>query len=431
MRCTEKIISVRRTESSTVDTIPCCYPTLTCDWVGAQTSLQSYWVRSLTWMSRSSQTSQIHWVTRVEKIVSLVSGLMVTLEERGRAWGECGIVYCVHVWGSDVCCLLWINKARDKEKTYIWVSVRWVLYIMSRESENKRWRLTPSTGPIFEVRLNQKNLGNLPRERELVQKDVRFLGFESFLWEKKSFKVLSTGLQYLVCGCTMITFLFVPKFLTVHSSYCRNLQIFSWGRLGLLACQRRKIHETSSFSWETYIQFWKVARSELLDIFFKQHPHHQETFETAQGWRWRQGRTVDGTGPTVRKTRILVVFQRVRKSSLDWRVRCVSCLRTKLHMSEYLFVHISMHVTYSNKILGNETVTKEARWGKPVQATCTCPWKKIFSSVRAQETQWNHRTKTLLWVWMHAQWDCGFEYVEKHDGLGSVWNCKVYPPGFK
>jgi hypothetical protein len=26
-------------------------PTLTCDWSGAQTSLQSYWVRSLTWMS--------------------------------------------------------------------------------------------------------------------------------------------------------------------------------------------------------------------------------------------------------------------------------------------------------------------------------------------------------------------------------------------
>ena len=28
-------------------------------------------------------------------------------------------------WTSDNCCLLWINKARAKEKTYILVSVRW------------------------------------------------------------------------------------------------------------------------------------------------------------------------------------------------------------------------------------------------------------------------------------------------------------------
>ena len=49
--------------------------------------------------------------------------------------------------------------------------------------------VTPSTAPIFEVRLIFS-----------LRKKV-----------KKSFKVLSTGLQYLVCGCTMITFLFVPK----------------------------------------------------------------------------------------------------------------------------------------------------------------------------------------------------------------------------
>jgi hypothetical protein len=56
----------------------------------------------------------------------------------------------------------------------------------------------------------------------------RTSGFLGFLRKqiKKSFKVLSTGLQYLVCGCTMITVLFVPKFWKRDSSYCKNLQIF-------------------------------------------------------------------------------------------------------------------------------------------------------------------------------------------------------------
>jgi len=95
-------------------------------------------------------------------------------------------------------------------------------------------KLTPSTVPIFEVRLNQKilkiYLEGTPK-RELVQKNVRFFGFESFLREKKL------------------------------------------------------------------------------------------------------------------------------KRDFVWRVRCVSCVRTKVHMSGYLFGHTYMHVTYSNKILGNETVT--------------------------------------------------------------------------
>ena len=60
---------------------------------------------------------------------------------------------------------------------------------------------------------------------------------------------------------------------------------------------------------------------------------------------------------TVSKTRISLALQRARKSAFAWRVRCVSCVRTKLHMSGYLFVHTCMHVTCSNKILGNEPVT--------------------------------------------------------------------------
>jgi DNA polymerase III psi subunit len=128
---------------------------------------------------------------------------------------------------------------------------------------------------------------------------------------------------------------------------------------------------------------------------------------------------------TVSKTRISVALQRARKSSFAWRVRCVSCVRTKLHMSGYLFVHTCMHVRqrtsydlpYEREGVLHRHV-QEARWVTPVQATCACPWKKIFSCVRAQETQRNHRTKALLWTSIHAQRDCGFEHAEKHDGLG-------------
>ncbi len=73
---------------------------------------------------------------------------------------------------------------------------------------------------------------------------------------------------------------------------------------------------------------------------------------------------------------------------------------------------------------------KESRWDTPVHGPCVCPWKKIFSCVRAQETQWNHRTKTLLWVCMHVHRDWSFEYSEEHDGLGRVWNCSVCVLGF-
>ena len=59
---------------------------------------------------------------------------------------------------------------------------------------------TKLTNPILcetEKRKNAKTLGVTRFQKPAVQKDVRFLGFESFLLRKKvkkSFKVLSTGL---------------------------------------------------------------------------------------------------------------------------------------------------------------------------------------------------------------------------------------------
>ncbi len=137
------------------------------------------------------------------------------------------------------------------------------------------WIFTPSTAPIFEVRLNQKNLQNLPRrntKKGTGTKGRTVSWVWIFSWRKKfkkSFKVLSTRLQYLVCGCTMITFLFVPKVWKRALFVLQKSSDFPGGRLGLLSCQRRKILGASSFSRETYLQCWNVARSELLDIFFK------------------------------------------------------------------------------------------------------------------------------------------------------------------
>ena len=133
--------------------------------------------------------------------------------------------------------------------------------------------LTPSTAPIFEVRLNQKNLENLPRRN--TRKGTGTKGRPVFrVWifslrkkVKKSFKVLSTGLQYLVCGCTMITFLFVPKVWKRALFILQKSSDFPGGRLGVLACQRWKIHGASSVFLRIYLKSWNSVRTERLDNF--------------------------------------------------------------------------------------------------------------------------------------------------------------------
>ncbi len=85
---------------------------------------------------------------------------------------------------------------------------------------------------VLTVRLKIESLAILHRincqaENRIASDSI--FGFESFLLGKKvkkSFKVLSTGLRYLVFGCTMITCCLYPNSGNVHSSYCRNLQIF-------------------------------------------------------------------------------------------------------------------------------------------------------------------------------------------------------------
>jgi hypothetical protein len=101
-------------------------------------------------------------------------------------------------------------------------------------------------------------------------------------------------------------------------------------------------------------------------------------------------------------------------------------------MSDYLFVHICMHVTYSNKILDNEPVTTF-----PMNATECCIGTSKKQDGSHQWRQHAHvREKRYSLECEHKKRSeitgqrscCGrvctpngtaaFEYVEKHDGLG-------------
>ncbi len=115
---------------------------------------------------------------------------------------------------------------------------------------------------------------------QLVQKDVRFLGFESFLWEKK---------------------------LKRYSSYCRNLQrsrahgdVTHGGLGGFVSCpyffpQYCMPYRLSVGSGLFTNHFWLAIntheREWTFGYFFQTDPHHQETSkqhkdddEDKEGW---------------------------------------------------------------------------------------------------------------------------------------------------
>jgi hypothetical protein len=70
-------------------------------------------------------------------------------------------------------------------------------------------------------------------------------------------------------------------------------------------------------------------------------------------------------------------------------------------------------------------IVHEVRWCTPGHESCVYPWNKICSSVRVQETQFNHRTSTLFGKEPRHQGDYSFVYVTGHDGRGRAWNCRV------
>ena len=59
----------------------------------------------------------------------------------------------------------------------------------------------------------------------------------------------------------------------------------------------------------------------------------------------------------LRKTAVALVVRRARKGAFVRRYRCISCVRTEVHMFTCLFVHICLHITYTNVILRNMRIT--------------------------------------------------------------------------
>jgi ABC-type histidine transport system ATPase subunit len=59
----------------------------------------------------------------------------------------------------------------------------------------------------------------------------------------------------------------------------------------------------------------------------------------------------------LRKTVVALVVRRGRKGAFVRRYRYISSVRTEVHMFTCLFVHICLHMTYTNVILCNMRVT--------------------------------------------------------------------------
>jgi hypothetical protein len=59
----------------------------------------------------------------------------------------------------------------------------------------------------------------------------------------------------------------------------------------------------------------------------------------------------------LRKTAVALVVRRDRKGTFVRRYRCISCVRTEVHMFTCLFVHICLHMTNTNVILRNMRIT--------------------------------------------------------------------------
>jgi ABC-type histidine transport system ATPase subunit len=59
----------------------------------------------------------------------------------------------------------------------------------------------------------------------------------------------------------------------------------------------------------------------------------------------------------LRKTAGTLVVRRTRKGAFVRRYRCKKCVRTEVHMFTCLFLHICLHMTYTNVILCNMRVT--------------------------------------------------------------------------
>jgi len=160
-------------------------------------------------------------------------------------------------------------------------------------------------------------------------------------------------------------------------------------------------------------QFSQKEKTKLEHSFFGTLPSETKCFPTTSIGRQQhrlsccmhvQSRYVLG----IRETLAALVVWRVQKNAFLRRSRFVSCVRTQVHMTVCLFVLICLHVTCTNKNLGNERVTTflthASSWsvrtflkqdGVSNDPETFSYVMKIWKCVRAHETQPNNLTKGL------------------------------------
>jgi hypothetical protein len=95
----------------------------------------------------------------------------------------------------------------------------------------------------------------------------------------------------------------------------------------------------------------------------------------------------------LRKTAVALVVRRDRKGTFVRRFRCISCVRTEVHMFSCLFVHICLHMTYTNVILRNMRITTFLT--TQLDETCAHPWSKMVSRITPQTFSCNKKIYEL------------------------------------
>jgi hypothetical protein len=115
----------------------------------------------------------------------------------------------------------------------------------------------------------------------------------------------------------------------------------------------------------------------------------------------------------LRKTAVALVVRRVRNGAFVRRYHYISCVRTKVHMFTCLFLHICLHMTYTNVILRNmwimtflTTKLDEASvhpWNKMVfrMTPETFLWHKKTHEVACSHTKDIQITRQTLLLWDH------------------------------
>jgi hypothetical protein len=134
----------------------------------------------------------------------------------------------------------------------------------------------------------------------------------------------------------------------------------------------------------------------------------------------------------LRKTAVALVVRRARNGAFVRRYRWISCVRTEVYMFSCLFVHICLHMTYTNVILCNMRITWWSAWTSLKQdGVSNDPGDVLISQqytwtcVSTHKSHPNNPTNSLFVGSPQRQWGRSFTLSAGHRGFGRVCNMKV------